>query len=64
MTPEEQVIALRKLLIESEAHSLHYFKRMEEPGTPAWDEIPAEEQEARLWYAEYILKRQNPELFA
>ena len=29
-----------------------------------WDDLPFEEQEARTWYAEYILKRQHPELFA
>ena len=64
MTPTEQIEHLKQLLIESEALCLHRFKLLTEPGTPGWDDLPAEEQEARLWYAEYILKRHHPELFA
>ena len=64
MKPEEQIEHLKQLLITSEALSLHLFKQLTEPGTPGWDDLPAGEQEARVWYAEYILKRQHPELFA
>ncbi len=64
MTPEEQIAELKRLLIESEAHCLHLFKRLDEGETLAWEELPAEEQEARIWYSEFLLKKQHPELFA
>lgn len=64
MTPEEQIEHLKQLLIASEAQNLHYFKRIHEGETQSWGDLPLEEQEARIWYAEYILKRQHPELFA
>lgn len=64
MTPEEKVKALRRLLIASEAQCLHWFRMLREGEVRDWEELPAEEQEARLWYAEYLLDKQHPGLVA
>lgn len=57
------IVELRKLLIHSEAMNLHWFRQAHEGETRSWEGMPAEEQEAKLWYAEYLLGRKHPELF-
>jgi hypothetical protein len=64
MTPEEQIKELRALLAASEALCLHRFKQLHEDETRSWDDLVAEEQEALIWYAEHLLEKQHPELFA
>lgn len=64
MTPVEQIATLRQLLAVSEAQNLHWFRRVHEGVQETWDDLPAEEREARIWYAEHLLKREHPELFA
>lgn len=60
---QAMIVELRRLLISSEAMNLHWFRQAHEGETRAWEEMPAEEQEARLWYAEYLLEYEHKELF-
>ena len=56
--------SLRALLIESEALCRHRWIQLDEGERRAWEELSSEEQEARLWYSERLLKMEHPELFA
>lgn len=63
MTPEEKISELKKLLIFSEAMNLHWFRQAHEGETRDWEELSGEEQEAKLWYAEFLLEHGHKELF-
>jgi hypothetical protein len=63
MDCQAKIIELRRLLISSKAMNLHWFRQVHEGETRSWEEMPAEEREAKLWYAEYLLNREHKELF-
>jgi hypothetical protein len=57
------IVELRKLLIRAQAMNLHWYRQAHEGETRSWEEMPAEEQEGGLWYAEFLLGREHKELF-
>lgn len=63
MDQSKIIEALKKRLIYNEAVSLHRWRMQNEGERRVWEEMPAEEQEAKLWYAEYLLKKEMPEVF-
>jgi len=64
MSPDDKIAKLKAALIESRALQLNFFKRWQgEEDARAWEELSAEEQESQLWYQEYLLSKEMPEIF-
>lgn len=58
----DQIKELRKLLFQEAAMNLLNFQRHDEGETRSWDELPADEQNARIEVAERFLKCEHREL--
>jgi len=64
MSPEDKIAKLKAALIESRALQLNFFRQWQgEEDARAWEELSAEEQESQLWYQEYLLSKEMPEIF-
>jgi hypothetical protein len=63
LTPDAKIAALKARLAKAEAESLHLRRMLHAGETRSWDDLPAEEQDARIWYAEYLLSKEMPEVF-
>jgi hypothetical protein len=64
ISPEEKIKALKAALIEARALQLLYFRRWEGTETREWEDLSGEERESQLWYQEYLLKKEMPEVFS
>jgi hypothetical protein len=60
---DKQITILKAALISEKAMSLHWYRTAKEGEKRDWEEYSGEEQESRLWYAEYSLAHVMPDIF-